>query len=135
MEVRQRDTRHTSPSASIDDVVSKYLTLSILNVFSNIVKIQPQWLIVFGDGKIITAGADEIISSAINERIYGEQVENFGKRPLSAVLISDGNEKMSLREGTERITAIIHQLQSNGEKVGKLKDFLEEERHNLSRSR
>ena len=96
---------------------------------------QPQWMIVFSDGKIMTVGADEIISSAINERIYGEQVENFGKRPLSAVLISDGNEKMSLREGTERITAIIHQLQSNGEKVGKLKDFLEEERHNLSRSR
>ena len=45
-------------------------------------ELQPQWNIVFEDGQIITAKSDEIISSAINERFYGEQVENFGKRPL-----------------------------------------------------
>ena len=95
---------------------------------------QPQWLIVFGDGKIITAKADEIISSAINERLYGEQVENFGTRPLSKASISVGNEKMTLTEGKERISAIIRQLNSNGENSDKLKDFLEEERRNLSKS-
>ena len=95
---------------------------------------QPQWLIVFGDGKIITAKADEVISSAINERLYGEQVENFGKRPLSEASISVENEKMTLTEGKERISAIIRQLNSNGENSDKLKDFLEEERRNLSKS-
>ena len=96
---------------------------------------QPQWLIMFGDGKIVKAKANEIISSEINERIFGEQVENFGKRPLSEASIGYGNEKLSLKEGTERISAIVHQLQANGEKIGKLKDFLEDERKNLSRSR
>ena len=95
---------------------------------------QPQWLIMFGDGKIITAKADEIISSEINERLYGEQVENFGTRAMSKASISVGNEKMTMTEGTERISAIIRQLQANGEKVDKLKDFLEEERQNLSKS-
>ena len=95
---------------------------------------QPQWLIVFGDGKIITAKADEIISSAINERLYGEQVENFGKRPLPEASISVKNEKMTLTEGKERITAIIRQLNSNGENSDKLKEFLEEERRKLSKS-
>ena len=95
---------------------------------------QPQWNIIFKDGKIITARADEIISSAINERLYGEQYEKFGARPLSVVQIGVDNEKMSLSEGKERITAIISQLRSNGESLGKLKDFLEEERRNLSKS-
>ena len=97
-------------------------------------KEQPQWLIVFGDGKIITAKADEVISNAINERLYGEQVENFGKRLLSEASISVENEKMTLIEGKERISAIIRQLNSNGENSDKLKDFLEEERRNLSKS-
>lgn len=96
---------------------------------------QPQWLIMFGDGKIITAKADEVISSAINERLYGEEVENFGARPMSEASISVEKEKMSLKEGKERITAIVRQLRSNGESSDKLKDFLEEERQNLSRSR
>ena len=95
---------------------------------------QPQWLIIFGDGKIITAKADEVISSAINERLYGEQVENFGKRALSEASISVENKKMTLTEGKERITAIIRQLNSNGENSDRLKDFLEEERRNLSKS-
>jgi len=95
---------------------------------------QPQWLIVFGDGKIITAKADEVISSAINERLYGEQVENFGTRALSEASISVGKEKMTLVEGEKRISAIIRQLSSNGENSDKLKDFLEEERRNLSKS-
>lgn len=95
---------------------------------------QPQWLIVFGDGKIITAKADEVISSAINERLYGEQVENFGKRALLEASISVENKKMTLMEGNARLSAIIRQLNSNGENVDKLKDFLEEERQNLSKS-
>lgn len=57
------------------------------------VELQPQWNIVFEDGKIITAKADEIISSAINDRFYGEQVENFGKRPLETILAVN-NEKI-----------------------------------------
>ena len=93
---------------------------------------QPQWNIIFADGKIITAKADEIISTAINERLYGEQFEKFGKRPLSEVLISTDNEKLSLSEGKEKISAIINQLQANGENIGKLKEFLEDERKNLS---
>lgn len=93
---------------------------------------QPQWNIMFKDGKIITAKADEIISSAINERLYGEQYEKFGARPLSEVQISTDNEKMSLSEGKERITAIIRQLRSNGESLGKVKDLLEDERRSLS---
>lgn len=80
----------------------------------------------------MTAKADEIISSAINERLYGEQFEKFGKRPLSEVLVLTDNEKLSLSEGKEKILAIINQLQANGENVGKLKDFLEDERRNLS---
>lgn len=95
-------------------------------------EIQPQWNIIFADGKIITAKADEIISFAINERLYGEQFEKFGKRPLSEVLISTDNEKFSLSEGKEKISAIINQLQANDENIGKLKDFLEDERRNLS---
>lgn len=95
-------------------------------------ELQPQWNIIFADGKIVTAEADEIISSAINERLYGEQFEKFGKRPLSEVLIKGDNEKLSLSEGKEKISAIIHQLQTNGESIGKLKDFLEDERRNLS---
>lgn len=97
-------------------------------------ELQPQWNIIFGDGKIITAQADEIISSAINERFYGEQVENFGQRPLSKVLIANSKEKLSLNEGTEKISAIIQQLQKNGESVNKLKDFLEEEIKNLAKT-
>ena len=54
------------------------------------------------------------------------------KRPLSEVLISTDNEKLSLSEGKEKISAIINQLQANGENIGKLKDFLEDERRNLS---
>ena len=95
-------------------------------------ELQPQWNIIFADGKIVTAEADEIISSAINERLYGEQFEKFGKRPLSEVLISGNNEKLTLSEGKEKISAIIHQLQVNGESISKLKDFLEDERRNLS---
>lgn len=95
-------------------------------------EIQPQWNIIFADGKIVTARADEIISSAINERLYGEEFEKFGKRPLSEVLISIDNEKLSLTEGKEKISAIINQLQANGENIGKLKEFLEDERRNLS---
>ena len=97
-------------------------------------ELQPQWNIIFEDGKIITAQADEVISSQINERFYGEQVENFGKRPLSKVLIVDDKEKLNLAEGKEKISAIIRQLQKNGESVGELKDFLEEERKNLSKT-
>ncbi len=95
-------------------------------------ELQPQWNIIFEDGEIVTAKADEVISSAINERLYGEQFEKFGKRPLSEVLINGDNEKLSLSEGKEKISAIIHQLQANGESIGKLKDFLEDERRNLS---
>ena len=95
-------------------------------------ELQPQWNIIFADGKIVTAEADEIISSAINERLYGEQFEKFGKRPLSEVLISGNNEKLTLSEGKEKISAIVHQLQVNGENISKLKDFLEDERRNLS---
>lgn len=94
--------------------------------------IQPQWNIMFEDGKVITAKADEIISSAINERFYGEQFENFGKRPLSECGLKISNEQLSLSEGKEKISAIINQLKSNGEKIGKLKDFLEYERKNLT---
>jgi len=97
-------------------------------------ELQPQWNIIFEDGKIITARADEVISSAINERLYGRQFEEFGAKPLSEVQISVSNEKMSLSEGKERITAIVHQLRSNGESLGELKDFLEDERRNLSKS-
>ena len=41
---------------------------------------------------------------------------------------------MTLSEGKERISAIIRQLNFNGENSDKLKDFLEEERRNLSKS-
>ena len=93
---------------------------------------QPQWKIIFKDGKIITAKADEIISIAINERLYGEQYEKFGAKPFSSVQIGVDNEKMSLSEGKERISAIISQLRSNGESLSQLKDFLELERLSLS---
>ena len=96
--------------------------------------IQPQWNIIFEDGKIITAQSDEIISSQINERFYGEQVENFGKRALSNVLVVDDKEKLKLSECKEKISAMIHQLQKNGESVGELKNFLEEERKNLTKA-
>lgn len=92
---------------------------------------QPQWQIIFEDGKIITAKADEIISSAINERLYGEQFENFGTRPLSAISFETDNKPLSLNEGKEKISAIVKQLKANGESVKKLKDFLEDERKNL----
>lgn len=98
-------------------------------------EIQPQWNIIFDDGKIVTAKADEIISSAINERLYGEQFEKFGKRPLSEVLISTDNEKLSLSEGKEKISAIIYQLQKNGESVSKLQEILKFEQKNLSYAR
>ena len=98
-------------------------------------EIQPQWNIIFDDGKIVTAKADEMISSAINERFYGEQVENFGKRPLSEVLISTDNEKLSLSEGQEKISAIINQLQRNGESVSNLQEMLKFEQKNLSYAR
>lgn len=97
-------------------------------------ELQPQWNIVFDDGKIVTANADEIISSAINERFYGEQVENLGKRPLEKVLVNDSG-KMNLSEGEEKISAIIQQLQKNGESTEKIKNFLEMERKNLSKAR
>ena len=97
-------------------------------------ELQPQWNIVFDDGKIVTAKADEIISSAINERFYGEQVENLGKRPLEKVLVNDEG-KMDLYEGEEKISAIIHQLQKNGESTEKIKNFLEMERKNLLKAR
>jgi hypothetical protein len=95
-------------------------------------ELEPQWNIMFEDGKIITARADEIISSAINERLYGKQFEEFGARPLSEAQMSFDNENLSLSEGKERITAIIRQLRSNGEHSEDIKDFLEEERRNLS---
>ena len=95
---------------------------------------QPYWNIVFEDGKIISAKADEIISSMINERFYGEQVENFGKRPLEKVLVSDKG-KMTLEEGQEKISAIIYQLQKNGESISKLQDMLKFEQKNLSYAR
>lgn len=97
--------------------------------------LQPEWNIMFADGKIVKARASEIISSAINERLYGEQFEKFGTRPLSEVLVSGDNEKLSLKEGKEKISAIIQQLERNGESVSKLKDFLEEELKSLSRAR
>ena len=46
--------------------------------------------------------------------------------------MSYDNEKMSLSEGKERISAIIQQLRSNGESISQLKDFLELERLSLS---
>ena len=95
---------------------------------------QPYWNIVFEDGQIIPAKADEIISSAINERFYGEQVENFGKRPLEKVLVED-NGKMTLSEGREKISAIVYQLQKNGESVSKLQEMLKFEQKNLSYAR
>ena len=97
--------------------------------------IQPQWNIMFEDGKVITAKADEIISSEINERFYGEQFENFGHRPLSECGLKMSNEQLSLSEGKEKISAIINQLKSNGEKINKLKDFLEFESRNLSNAK
>lgn len=97
-------------------------------------ELQPQWNIIFEDGKIIIAKADEIISSAINERFYGEQVENFGIRPLEKVLVED-NGKMTLEEGREKISAIIYQLQKNGESVNKLQEMLKFEQKNLSYAR
>ena len=97
-------------------------------------ELQPQWNIVFEDGQIITAKSDEIISSAINERFYGEQVENFGKRPLEKVLV-ENNGKMTLEEGREKISAIIYQLQKNGESVSKLQEILKSEQKNLSYAR
>ena len=97
-------------------------------------ELKPQWNIVFEDGRIITAKSDEIISSAINERFYGEQVENFGKRPLEKVLVED-NGKMTLEEGREKISAIIYQLQKNGESVSKLQEILKFEQKNLSYAR
>ncbi len=97
-------------------------------------ELQPQWNIVFEDGRIITAKSDEIISSAINKRFYGEQVENFGKRPLEKVLVED-NGKMTLEEGREKISAIIYQLQKNGESVSKLQEILKFEQKNLSYAR
>ena len=81
---------------------------------------------------IFLAKVDEIVSSAINERLYGEQYEKFGTRPLRTVSMSYENEKMSLAEGKERISAIIQQLRSNGESISQLKDFLELERLSLS---
>lgn len=98
-------------------------------------ELQPQWNIIFADGKIVTAKADEIISSAINERFYGEQFENFGKRPLKDISISTNNEKMKLSEGKGKISAIMYQLKKNGEPVNKLKDILEFERENLAYAR
>lgn len=95
---------------------------------------QPHWNIIFEDGKVITAQADEVISSQINERFYGEQVESFGKRPISKVLIADDKEKLTFEEGKEKISAIVKQLKLNGESVIKLKEFFEEERKNLSNS-
>lgn len=97
-------------------------------------ELQPQWNIVFEDGQIITAKSDEIISSALNERFYGEQIENFGKRPLEKVLVED-NGKMTLEEGREKISAIIYQLQKNGESVSKLQEILKFEQKNLSYAR
>ena len=67
------------------------------------VELQPQWNIVFEDGKIITAKADEIISSAINDRFYGEQVENFGKRQLEKILAVN-NEK--IKEEQENLSSV-----------------------------
>ena len=129
---REGFSRKYQPNKSGNDEYSNQEYKVVTRVKTEIE--QPQWLIVFGDGKIITAKADEVISSAINERLYGEQVENFGKRPLSEASISVGNEKMTLEKGKERISAIIRQLNSNGENSDKLKDFLEEERRNLSKS-
>lgn len=97
-------------------------------------KLPPEWNIIFADGKIVTAQSDEIIATEINERIYGEQLEKFGKMPMSEVFITGAQEKLSLREGREKITAIIRQLQFNGESIDKLKDFLDEERKNLLKS-
>ena len=82
--------------------------------------------------KYFLAKADEIVSSAINERLYGEQYEKFGAKPFSSVQIGVDNEKMSLSEGKERISAIISQLRSNGESLSQLKVFLELERLSLS---
>ena len=84
--------------------------------------------------KYFLAKEDEIVSSAINERLYGEQYEKFGAIPLRTVSMSYDNEKMSLSEGKERISAIIRQLRSNGDNIGKLKDFLDIERLSLSNS-
>ena len=124
----------TSKYHSSKDGVAEYYNqpYKVVGRVKSGTELQPQWNIIFEDGKIITAQADEIISSAINERLYGRQFEEFGAKPLSEVQISVDNEKMSLSEGKERITAIVHQLRSNGESLGELKDFLDYERRNLS---
>lgn len=114
--------------------VAEYYNQSykIISRANSATECQPQWNIIFKDSKIITAKADEIVSSAINERLYGEQYEKFGTRPLRKVSMSYDNEKMSLSEGKERISAIILQLRSNGESLSQLKDFLELEKLSLS---
>ena len=86
---------------------------------------QPQWNIIFEDGKIITAKADEIIPSAIHERMYGIKWND-----LATMRREEG--KLTLKEGSEKISAIIKQLQKNGEKSSKLKELLERERKSLS---
>lgn len=110
-------------------------TYQVIGRFKSEDDIQPQWNIMFEDGKVITAKADEIISSEINERFYGEQFENFGHRPLSECGLQMSNEQLSLSEGKEKISAIINQLKSNGEKINKLKDFLDFESKNLSNAK
>ena len=93
---------------------------------------QPQWNIVFEDGKIITAKADEIIPSAIHERMYGIKRNDLPKRKLSEATMRKEEGKLTLKEGSEKISAIINQLQKNGEKSSKLKELLEKERKSLS---
>ena len=93
---------------------------------------QPQWNIVFEDGKIITAKADEIIPSAIHERMYGRKWNDLPKRKLSEATMRKEEGKLTLKEGSEKISAIINQLQKNGEKSSKLKELLERERKSLS---
>ena len=93
---------------------------------------QPQWNIVFEDGKIITAKADEIIPSAIYERMYGIKRNDLPKRKIDEASIRGETGKLTLKEGSEKISAIIKQLQKNGEKSIKLKEILDRERKNLS---
>lgn len=94
--------------------------------------IEPQWNIMFDDGKVVKASADEIISSAINERLFGEQCKNFGTRSLSEVSITDSAKKLNLEDAKARISNIIKQLQKNGEKTSKLQKMLTDESRNLS---
>ena len=54
------------------------------------------------------------------------------KRKIEEASIRGETGKLTLKEGSEKISAIIKQLQKNGEKSIKLKEILDRERKNLS---